>query len=122
MIFNTVMLLEGKLTADMTIEEVLTLRKDFQERKAGIYACTGPFFVNGTAIALVGLSEIVRPGGPPEGLPEGGEGVGANPSPLKRTCPRRNSCGPSSCAHGGPDCGDLPTGIDKPEGMRHIFI
>ncbi|HCL79810.1 MAG TPA: hypothetical protein DIC53_07575, partial [Synergistaceae bacterium] len=46
-IFNTVMLLEGKLSADMTIEDVLALRKDFQERKAGIYAFTGPFYVNG---------------------------------------------------------------------------
>jgi len=46
-IFNTVMLLEGKLAADMTIEQVLELRKDFQARKAGIYAFTGPFYVNG---------------------------------------------------------------------------
>jgi len=46
-IFNTIMLFEGKLAADMTIEQVVALRKDLQARKAGVYAFTGPFYING---------------------------------------------------------------------------
>ncbi|GHV33207.1 amidase [Synergistales bacterium] len=46
-VFNTVMLLEGKLTADMTVRDLIALRKDIQERGNGSYAFTGPFYVNG---------------------------------------------------------------------------
>ena len=46
-IFNTVMLLEGKLRADITIQELLALRKDILARGNGIYAFTGPFFIKG---------------------------------------------------------------------------
>ena len=46
-IFNTVMLLEGKLRADMTIQELLALRKEVLGRGNGAYAFTGPFFIKG---------------------------------------------------------------------------
>jgi len=46
-IFNTVMLLEGKLHADIKIQELLALRKDILNRGNGIYAFTGPFFIKG---------------------------------------------------------------------------
>jgi acetamidase/formamidase len=46
-IFNTAMLLEGKLRADITIQELLALRKDILSRGNGIYAFTGPFFIKG---------------------------------------------------------------------------
>jgi acetamidase/formamidase len=46
-IFNTVMLFEGKLRPDMNIPELLALRDDIIARGNGVYAFTGPFFVNG---------------------------------------------------------------------------
>lgn len=44
-VFNTVMLLEGKLAADMTIEDVLKLRGEVLGRGNMGYAFTGPFYV-----------------------------------------------------------------------------
>lgn len=46
-IFNSLMLFEGKLRAGMTFEEVLALRKSVLDRGLGAYALTGPFYVNG---------------------------------------------------------------------------
>jgi acetamidase/formamidase len=46
-IFNTVMLLEGKLAADMSITDLLALRKSVADRGNGTYAFTGPVYVNG---------------------------------------------------------------------------
>jgi len=46
-IFNTVMLFEGKLRPGMTIPELLALRDDIVARGNGVYAFTGPFFING---------------------------------------------------------------------------
>ncbi len=46
-IFNTVMLLEGKLAADMSIEDVLKLRGEVLGRGNNGYAFTGPFYVRG---------------------------------------------------------------------------
>lgn len=46
-IFNSLMLFEGKLKAGMTIDQLLALRKDILDRKKGAYALTGPFYVNG---------------------------------------------------------------------------
>ena len=46
-VFNTVMLLEGKLAAGMSIEDVLKLRREVLGRGNGSYAFTGPFYVKG---------------------------------------------------------------------------
>ena len=46
-ILNTVMLLEGKMRADMTYKEYQAMRKDVLDRGNGIYAFTGPFFIKG---------------------------------------------------------------------------
>jgi acetamidase/formamidase len=46
-VFNSLMLLEGKLKGGMTIDEILALRKEVLDRGNGAYALTGPFFVNG---------------------------------------------------------------------------
>ncbi|MCL1874808.1 MAG: acetamidase/formamidase family protein [Synergistaceae bacterium] len=45
-IFNTVMLFEGKLRPGMTIPELLKLRDDIVASGNGVYAFTGPFFIN----------------------------------------------------------------------------
>jgi len=44
-VFNTVMLFEGKLTADMSFEDVLKLRGEILSRGSNTYAFTGPFYV-----------------------------------------------------------------------------
>jgi Predicted acetamidase/formamidase len=46
-VFNTIMLLEGKLRADMTMPELLALRKEVLGRGNSAYAFTGPFFIKG---------------------------------------------------------------------------
>ena len=46
-IFNTVMLQEGKLCADMTYKELITMRSEITSRGNSIYAWTGPFFIKG---------------------------------------------------------------------------
>jgi len=46
-IFNTLMLFEGKLRPGMTIKELLALRDDIVARGNGVYAFTGPFYING---------------------------------------------------------------------------
>ena len=46
-IFNTLPLLEGKLKAGMTIDDVLALRKEVLSRNNRAYAFTGPFYING---------------------------------------------------------------------------
>ena len=46
-VFNSLMLFEGKLKAGMTFDDVLALRKSVMDRKLGAYALTGPFYVNG---------------------------------------------------------------------------
>jgi len=46
-IFNTVMLYEGKLAADMNIGEIFKLREEIVNRGNTVYAFTGPFYVNG---------------------------------------------------------------------------
>ena len=46
-IFNTLMLFEGKLRPGMTIQELLALRDDIVARGNGVYAFTGPFYING---------------------------------------------------------------------------
>ncbi len=42
-IFNSLMLFEGKLKAGMTFDDVLALRQSVLDRKLGAYALTGPF-------------------------------------------------------------------------------
>ena len=44
-VFNTVTLFEGKLTADMSLEDVLKLREEILSRGNNTYAFTGPFYV-----------------------------------------------------------------------------
>lgn len=46
-VFNSLMLFEGKLKAGMTFDDVLAIRKSVMDRKLGAYALTGPFYVNG---------------------------------------------------------------------------
>jgi len=46
-IFNSLMLLEGKLKAGMTMDEILVLRKGVLDRGNRAYALTGPFYING---------------------------------------------------------------------------
>ena len=46
-VFNTVMLFEGKLTADMNFEDVLKLREEILSRGNNTFAFTGPFYVKG---------------------------------------------------------------------------
>jgi acetamidase/formamidase len=46
-IFNTAMLFEGKLKPGMTVKELLALRDEIVARGNGVYAFTGPFFING---------------------------------------------------------------------------
>ncbi len=46
-IFNTQMLMEGKLRADMTVEELVALMGDIASRGNGLYNFTGPFQVRG---------------------------------------------------------------------------
>lgn len=46
-IFNTKMLMEGKLREDMTVGELLTLVDDLSARGRGLYNFTGPFAVRG---------------------------------------------------------------------------
>ncbi len=48
-IFNTLMLFEGRLKAGMTIDQLLALRADILDRKKGAYALTGPFYVKDAA-------------------------------------------------------------------------
>ena len=44
-IFNTVMLMEGNLSPDMTFDDMFALRQSMRERNIGLYAFTGPFYV-----------------------------------------------------------------------------
>lgn len=46
-IFNSLMLFEGKLKAGMTIDDVLAIRKEAYDRGNRAYAFTGPFYING---------------------------------------------------------------------------
>ena len=46
-IFNTVMLMEGNLSPDMTFDDMFALRQSMRERNIGVYAFTGPFYVQG---------------------------------------------------------------------------
>ena len=46
-IFNTVMLHEGKLHADITYQELINLRSEIASRGNFFYAWTGPFFIKG---------------------------------------------------------------------------
>jgi len=46
-VFNTVMLFEGKLTPDMRIDDVVKLRGEILARGNTAYAFTGPFYVKG---------------------------------------------------------------------------
>lgn len=46
-IFNTVMLMEGNLSPDMTFDDMFTLRQSMKERNVSVYAFTGPFYVQG---------------------------------------------------------------------------
>jgi len=46
-VFNTVMLFEGKLAADMNIEGILKLGDEIVARGNSLYAFTGPFFIKG---------------------------------------------------------------------------
>ena len=46
-VFNTQMLMEGKMRADMTIEEIAILMEDLAAQGKGLYNFTGPFYVNG---------------------------------------------------------------------------
>jgi acetamidase/formamidase len=46
-IFNTIMLLEGKLSADMTIPDLIETRQEVLDRGHGVYPFTGPFYING---------------------------------------------------------------------------
>ena len=46
-IFNTVMLMQGELSPEMTFDDMFSLRQSMKERNIGLYAFTGPFFVNG---------------------------------------------------------------------------
>jgi len=46
-VFNTVSLFEGKVTADMSFDEMLKLREEIIARGNSMYAFTGPFYVNG---------------------------------------------------------------------------
>jgi acetamidase/formamidase len=46
-IFNTLMLFEGKLRGHMTLKEVMALREEVQHRGHSAYAFSGPFFING---------------------------------------------------------------------------
>ncbi len=46
-VFNTVMLMAGELSPEMTFDEMFALRTRMKERGLGVYAFTGPFFVKG---------------------------------------------------------------------------
>ncbi|MGI6253342.1 MAG: acetamidase/formamidase family protein [Aminivibrio sp.] len=46
-VFNTLMLLGGKLSPEMTFDEMFAVRGGFIEKGLGTYAFTGPFYVNG---------------------------------------------------------------------------
>ncbi len=87
-IFNTVMLFEGKLKGNMTVKELAALRKAVAERKNGAYAFTGPFFIKGAEpgdVLEVRIKKIVpgsygvtyiypdewKLGGLPEGFKDG---------------------------------------------------
>jgi len=46
-IFNSLMLFEGKLKAGMTMNDIMALRKQVMDRGNRAYALTGPFYVKG---------------------------------------------------------------------------
>lgn len=46
-ILSTMMLLDGQLRCGMTLEELLTKRQEYVERKMGAHTLTGPIFVKG---------------------------------------------------------------------------
>lgn len=46
-IFNSIMLFDGKLRAGITIDELLVLRQGILDRNCGTYTLTGPFFIKG---------------------------------------------------------------------------
>lgn len=46
-IFNTVMLMGGNLSPEMTFDDMLALRTEMKEKGIGVYAFTGPFHING---------------------------------------------------------------------------
>ena len=46
-VFNTVMLMGGELSPEMTFDEMLALRGEMKEKGIGVYAFTGPFLING---------------------------------------------------------------------------
>lgn len=46
-IFNTVMLFAGKLSPEMTFDEMFAVRTKLMEEGMGAYAFTGPFYING---------------------------------------------------------------------------
>ncbi len=87
-IFNSLMLLEGKLKAGMSMDEILALRKEVMARGNGAYALTGPFFVKGAEpgdVLEIRIKKIVpgdygitynypgdmKRGGLPEYVPDG---------------------------------------------------
>lgn len=46
-VFNTLMLLGGRLSPDMTFDEMFAVRGGMIEKGLGTYAFTGPFYING---------------------------------------------------------------------------
>ncbi len=46
-VFNTVMLLGGNLSPEMSFDDMLALRTEMKEKGIGVYAFTGPFHING---------------------------------------------------------------------------
>ena len=46
-VFNTVMLMAGELSPDMTFDEMFARRNRMKDQGIGLYAFTGPFFVKG---------------------------------------------------------------------------
>ena len=103
-IFNTVMLMEGNLSPDMTFDDMFALRQSMRERNIGVYAFTGPFYVQGAETGDVlevrvrrivpgkfAVTHIYPDSVGAGGLPEGSIRGGSNPSVSPRTAQPFNS-------------------------------
>ena len=66
-LFNTVMLMEGRLSPEMSFDEMYAVRIELKDRGLGTYAFTGPFFVKGAEPGDVLQVDIlrIRPGSTP---------------------------------------------------------
>ncbi len=59
-LFNTVMLMEGRLSPEMSFDEMYAVRMELKDRGLGTYAFTGPFFVKGAEPGDVLQVDILR--------------------------------------------------------------